>query len=49
MLKYMKKGTTVDNMIETVDIIQKYKARLNLSFILGWDNLTKPRLEETKP
>jgi radical SAM superfamily enzyme YgiQ (UPF0313 family) len=41
MLKYMKKGTSIDDIFDTLKIIKTYNSRLYMSLILGWPNLIK--------
>lgn len=48
MLKYMNKGTTTTNILETLNIIKEYKTRYHISFILGWPNLTNKDVDEVE-
>ena len=46
MLKYMDKGLTVDEYIDTIKVIQKLNINLHLCFILGWNNITVNDIKE---
>jgi len=48
MLNYMRKGTTTNDILNTMKIIKKYKSRIYMSLILGWPNLTEQDIKEVK-
>ena len=49
MMKYMNKNTTLDEMLETINIISEFDStdiQIQLPFIMGWDNLEQSDLDE---
>jgi hypothetical protein len=48
MQNYMKKGSSIENAINTIKIINKYKAKLYISLILGWPNLINQDVNEVE-
>ncbi|MCB0367016.1 MAG: hypothetical protein H6624_17575 [Bdellovibrionaceae bacterium] len=48
MLKHMKKGTTLKNILEFCKIAEDHGTKLVISTIFGWNNLTKEDVEEGK-
>lgn len=48
MLKNIKKGTTKEMILKTLKLLNDYGLRIHLSFMLGWNNLSKDIVNEVK-
>lgn len=48
MLQYMRKGSTVDQLVELIEIAGQYGIPVGMPFIFGWKNLTPQDVKEAK-
>ena len=48
MLKHINKGVTVDDCINTINLINYFKIKLRINIIFGWNNLTIADVNEFK-